>query len=177
MREITLLRMGHPLLLKMAEPIMEFGTPWLQELADDMFAAMHSDNGVGLAAPQIGESVRVVVLSYPDPNNKRGIPPIPTTVLINPVLTPVGIEQDEDWESCLSVPDMLGKVTRYRRLKYEAFDINGKPVSGEADGFHARLLQHECDHLDGRLYPTRILHTASFGFKKEIQMARDLGVL
>lgn len=177
MSEKTILRMGHPVLLKTAEPILEFGTSWLRELADDMFSAMHADKGVGLAAPQIGESVRVIVLAYPDPNNKRGVPPIPATVLINPILTPVGDEQEEDWESCLSVPGMIGKVPRYRRVHYEGFDINGNPIAGDADGFHARILQHECDHIDGRLYPTRILHSTSFGFKEEIQIARDLGVL
>lgn len=172
-----LLRMGHPILLKTAESITEFGTPWLGDLVEDMFAAMDAEKGVGLAAPQIGESVRVVVFAYPDPNNKRGVPPIPATVLINPVLTLVGNEQEDDWESCLSVPGLTGKVSRHKHLRYEGFDIDGNPFAREADGFHARILQHECDHLDGRLYPTRILNTTSFGFQDEIKLARDMGVL
>jgi len=173
----TLLRMGHPILLKSAEPIQEFGTLWLRDLADDMFAAMHAEKGVGLAAPQIGESVRIIVLAYPDPDNKRGIPPIPATVLVNPVLTFVGDEQEEDWESCLSVPGLIGKVPRYKNLRYDGCDMDGNPVNGEVEGFHARILQHECDHLDGKLYPTRIINSVSFGFKEEIEMAREMGVL
>lgn len=104
-------------------------------------------------------------------------PPIPATVLINPVLIPIGSELDEDSESCLSVPEMIGKVPRCRRVHYEGFDMNGNLVAGKADRFHARMLQHECDHINGSLHPTRILHAASFGFKDEIQIARDLGVL
>ena len=172
-----LLRMGHPTLLKVAEPVAAFGALWLRELVEEMVAVMDAEKGVGLAAPQIGESIRVIVFGYPDPNNKRGIPPIPATVLINPVLTMVGDEQEDDWEACLSVPGLIGKVPRYKRLQYAGFDVDGQPLSREAEGFHARILQHECDHLDGRLYPTRILSTTSFGFKEEIQLARDEGVL
>lgn len=173
----TLLRMGHPVLLKSAQPVSEFGTPWLKDLIREMWEAMHSDNGVGLAAPQIGESVRVIVLAYPDPNNKRGVPPIPPTVLINPVITPIGVDMEEAWESCLSVPGMTGKVPRYLRVRYCGFDIDGCQLSQEASGFHARILQHECDHLDGILYPARILHTKAFGFADEIQLAKDEGLL
>lgn len=162
-REI--LRMGDPRLLRRAEPVAAFDTPELSALIDDLLDTMRDADGAGLAAPQIGVNFRVVIFGtgeaiarYPD------APPVPRTVLINPVLRPLGPEQDEDWEGCLSVPGLRGIVPRYRSLRYQGFDQFGKPTDRTVDGFHARVVQHECDHLDGILYPMRVRDFARFGF-------------
>ncbi len=159
------LKMGDPLLYRKAEPVKGFNTPELDALIADMFDTMAALNGAGLAAPQIGVSQRVAIFSvelnprYPD------VEPVPTTVLINPILTPIGDEMEEGWEGCLSVPGLRGLVTRHRNLRYTGFDQHGKPIDRTVSGFHARVVQHECDHLDGILYPMRLRDIRLLGFE------------
>jgi peptide deformylase len=154
--------MGDPRLLAIARPVETFDTPELRRLVDDMKETMRVEGGVGLAAPQIGESLRVVVFGF-----DAGFPEaeaIPYTVLVNPVLTHLSEEICEDWEGCLSLPGLRGKVPRFTQLRYAGFDICGHSIERVAEGFHARVIQHECDHLDGILYPMRILDFRNFGF-------------
>jgi peptide deformylase len=158
------LKMGDPRLLEKAQPVEAFGTPQLLELIADMRDTMAHLNGAGLAAPQIGEPLRVVIFGvarnprYPDAEE------VPNTVLINPVITPLGDEMEEAWEGCLSVPGMRGLVPRFKRLRYRGFDESGNPIDRSVEGFHARVVQHEYDHLDGILYPMRIRDMSKFGF-------------
>lgn len=160
-----ILKMGHPVLLRQAEPVTVFDTEELRDLVADMFDTMEAANGAGLAAPQIGVSRRVVIFGvdanprYPDAE------PVPTTVLINPRIEVLVDEMEEDWEGCLSVPGMRGLVPRARRIRYQGYDPAGGLIVREADGFHARVVQHECDHLDGILYPSRIRDLSQFGFE------------
>jgi peptide deformylase len=160
-----ILRMGDPRLLRAARPVAAFDTPELHLLVADMFDTMHAANGAGLAAPQIGEDVQLVIFGtgtvnprYPD------APPVPRTVLLNPVIHPIGDEEDEDWEGCLSVPGLRGLVPRFTRIRYMGFDLFGEPVDRCVEGFHARVVQHEVDHLHGKLYPMRIRDFSKFGF-------------
>lgn len=156
--------MGDPVLLQKAVPVIAFDTPELHALIQDMQDTMAHMNGAGIAAPQIGVSLRVVIFGvgsnprYPDAEQ------VPYTVLINPTLTPVGDAQEDGWEGCLSVPGFRGVVPRYQRLHYTGFDQYGKPIDRLVSGFHARVVQHECDHLDGILYPMRIQDLTKFGF-------------
>ena len=158
------LRMGEPLLFAQAEPVIAFDTPELHALIQDMQDTMESMNGAGIAAPQIDVSLRVVIFGvgsnprYPDAEQ------VPYTVLINPVLTPVGEEMEDGWEGCLSVPGMRGVVPRFTRLHYTGFDQFGQTIDRLVSGFHARVVQHECDHLDGILYPMRIQDLTNFGY-------------
>lgn len=161
-REI--LKMGDPQLLRQAEPVREFGTPELARLVQDMFDTMHAANGAGLAAPQIGVNAQVVIFGFKQNLRYPEAPPVPETVLINPVITPLSSDKEEGWEGCLSVPGLRGMVPRWTRLHYEGADQFGNPVSRDADGFHARVVQHECDHLAGILYPMRIADMSRFGF-------------
>jgi peptide deformylase len=160
----TVLRMGDPILLQKAVPVEAFDTPELHALIQDMQDTMAHMNGAGIAAPQIGVSLRVVIFGvganprYPEAGQ------VPYTVLINPVLNPVGDEIEDGWEGCLSVPGMRGIVPRYQRLHYTGFDQYGNPIDRLVSGFHARVVQHECDHLDGILYPMRITNMANFGY-------------
>jgi len=158
------LRMGDPRLLQPARDVERFGTRELAELLADMRDTMHARDGAGLAAPQIGVPLRVVIFGlalnprYPDAE------PVPYTELVNPVLTPLTGDLEDGWEGCLSVPGFRGLVPRYTRLRYEGFDPAGKRIVRDVDGFHARVVQHECDHLDGILYPMRIRDLRDFGF-------------
>lgn len=161
-REI--LKMGDPRLLRQAESVTEFGTPELNALINDMFDTMYAANGAGLAAPQIGVNLQVVIFGFKQNLRYPDAPPVPETVLINPVLQPLSEEQEEGWEGCLSVPGLRGSVPRWTRLHYKGFDEEGNPISRNADGFHARVVQHECDHLAGILYPMRIKDFSRFGF-------------
>ena len=163
------LRMGDPRLLRVSRPVARFDDPRLRELLADMQDTMVHLNGAGLAAPQIGVDLRVVIFGtgeviprYPD------AAPIPRTVLINPVLDRIGNGEEEDWEGCLSVPGMRGVVPRWSRLRYRGLDEEGRPIDREASGFHARVVQHECDHLDGVLYPMRIRDFTRFGYVEEL---------
>lgn len=165
-REI--LRMGDPQLLRASVAVERFGTPELAALVDDMFDTMRAADGAGLAAPQIGVPLRVVIFGYADPDQRNprypDAPPIPQTVLINPVLQPLSDDLEDGWEGCLSVPGLRGVVPRHARLRYTGFDLHGQPIDRVADGFHARVVQHECDHLDGILYPMRVRDFSQFGF-------------
>jgi peptide deformylase len=161
-REI--LKMGDPRLLRIAEPVREFGTREMDELIADMFDTMHAANGAGLAAPQIGVNLQLVIYGFKDNQRYPDAPPVPETVLINPVLTPLSDEMDEQFEGCLSVPGLRGIVSRYTRLRYEGVDQFGQPILRDAEGFHARVVQHEVDHLLGILYPMRIRDFSRFGY-------------
>ncbi len=159
------LKMGDPLLYRQAEPVREFNTPDLDTLINDMFETLAALNGAGLAAPQIGVSQRVVIFSVESNPRYPDVEPVPTTVLINPLLTPIGNEMDDGWEGCLSVPGLRGLVGRYKQLRYTGFDQRGQPIDRTVSGFHARVVQHECDHLDGILYPMRLRDIRLLGFE------------
>jgi len=168
------LRMGDPRLWERSRPVQEFGTRELEELLKDMRDTMAHLNGAGLAAPQIGVPLRVVIFGVTANPRYPDIEPVPDTVLINPVLTPLSEEKEEGWEGCLSVPGMRGWVPRYRRLRYAGFDERGQRFERDVDGFHARVVQHEVDHLDGVLYPMRIRDMTKFGFIEELFPGADL---
>jgi len=161
-REI--LRMGDPRLLQIARPVAQFDTPALRALIGDMFDTMHAAGGVGLAAPQIGIDLQLVIFGFDHSERYPDAPPVPRTILLNPVITPRSDETEEGWEGCLSVPGMRGAVDRYTRIHYRGVDPAGAPIEREAEGFHARVVQHEVDHLLGRLYPSRITDFSKFGF-------------
>ena len=173
-----ILKMGDARLLRIAEPVQAFDTPELHALIADMRETMAAVNGAGLAAPQIGVNLQAVIFGstarnprYPDR------PLVPPTVLINPVITPLGPEEEEDWEGCLSVPGLRGVVPRWSRIRYTGFDAAGLLIDRTVDGFHARVVQHECDHLIGKLYPTRVRDFSRFGFTEvlfpDISAAED----
>jgi peptide deformylase len=162
-REI--LKMGDERLLRMAEPVKAFGTPELQALVDDMLETMAAVNGAGLAAPQLGVNLQVVIFGTGAINPRYPQEaPFPQTILINPVITPLDEEEQLGWEGCLSVPGMRAVVPRWQRIRYTGFDAQGQVIDRIADGFHARVVQHECDHLIGKLYPMRVRDFSQFGF-------------
>jgi peptide deformylase len=161
-REI--LRMGDPRLLRVSAPVTDFHDGSLQTLLQDMFETMRSADGAGLAAPQIGVLLRVVVFGFDGNERYPEAPPVPKTILINPQIEPLDDRMQDGWEGCLSVPGMRGVVPRHEAIRYRGFDENGRSFEREADGFHARVVQHECDHLDGILYPMRIRDLRAFGF-------------
>jgi len=166
--------MGDPRLLEKAAPLARFDTVELNELLADLRDTMAHLNGAGLAAPQIGVSVRVVIFGVKSNPRYPGIEEVPDTVLINPEIVPLGDELEEGWEGCLSVPGMRGWVPRWRRLRYTGFDQRGNLFEREVEGFHARVVQHECDHLDGILYPMRIRDFTKFGFNDALFPGQDL---
>jgi peptide deformylase len=155
-------------LYRKAEPVKGFNTSELDALIADMFDTMAALNGAGLAAPQIGVSQRVVIFSVESNPRYPDVEPVPTTVLINPLLTPIGDEMEEGWEGCLSVPGLRGLVTRHKSLRYTGFDQHGTPIDRTVTGFHARVVQHECDHLDGILYPMRLRDIRLLGFEEAL---------
>ena len=159
-----ILKMGDPRLLRVAQPVREFGTPELKTLIADMFETMAAANGAGLAAPQIGVDLQLVIFGYASNVRYPDAPPVPPTVLINPVIIALDEEVVDGWEGCLSVPGLRGVVPRHARIRYSGFDPEGRPMERKADGFHARVVQHECDHLIGRRYPTRMLDLTQFGY-------------
>lgn len=161
----NILKMGDPRLLRVAQPVTQFDTDELHLLISDLFETMHAANGAGLAAPQIGVDLQLVIFGtnqinprYPD------APLVPRTVLLNPVITPIGPDEESDWEGCLSLPGLRGMVPRFSHIRYTGFDQYGDAVERTVDGFHARVVQHECDHLTGTLYPMRIRDFTQFGF-------------
>jgi len=168
-----ILRIGHPLLLLKAEPVKEFNTPALDQLITDLFDTMLENDGAGIAAPQIGELLRVVVFEVDNNPRYKDKDPVPQTILINPVIEPLDGEMNDDWEGCLSVPDMRGLVPRYSHVKYTGYDPQGHVIEREVTDFHARVVQHECDHLDGVLYPQRIMDMRLFGYKDEIDEGKS----
>ena len=169
------LRIGDPQLRRHADAVDRFGDAALGTLITDMLDTMKACDGAGLAAPQVGVPLRVVIFGVDNNSRYPDAPPIPLTVLVNPEISPVGEVMDEGWEGCLSVPGMRGLVPRYTHIRYRGLDAEGKPVDRKADGFHARVVQHECDHLDGILYPDRIENRRMFGFIEELQAAGLLG--
>ena len=175
-REI--LKMGDTRLLRVAEPVVAFDTPDLHTLIIDMQETMAAVNGAGLAAPQIGVNLQLVIFGSTAINPRYpNRPLVPRTVLINPVITPLGAQEEEDWEGCLSVPGLRGLVPRWSRIRYTGFDEKGSPIDRTVEGFHARVVQHECDHLMGKLYPMRVRDFSQFGFTEvlfpEISAAED----
>ena len=162
------LRMGDPLLLQVAKPVEQFDTPELRELLVDMHDTMAALSGAGLAAPQIGVSLQVVIFGVGKNPRYPQAEEVPYTVLINPQLTPLSDAMEEGWEGCLSVPGMRGLVPRYTNLRYRGFDASGQPIDRTVSGFHARVVQHEVDHLNGVLYPMRIRDLRNFGFNEEL---------
>lgn len=160
----TILKMGDPRLLRVARPVERFGTSELRTLVADMFETMHSAQGAGLAAPQIGVDLALVIYGFQRNERYPEAPPVPETVLVNPHLEPIDEVEEEGWEGCLSVPGMRGVVPRFARIRYRGFDVDGRVIEREAEGFHARVVQHECDHLIGKLYPMRIRDFSRFGF-------------
>ena len=162
------LRMGDPRLLAVAEPVRQFGTAELASLVADMRDTMRDLNGAGLAAPQIGVGLRVVIFGMDHNPRYPEADPVPFTVLINPVLAPVGDDMEDGWEGCLSVPGMRGVVPRYKHLRYAGVDADGQPLDRTVSDFHARVVQHEVDHLDGILYPRRIRDLTQFGFTEAL---------
>jgi len=161
-REI--LKMGEPRLLRVANPVREFDTPELHALVADLFDTMAAAQGAGLAAPQIGVDLQVVIFGFEHNPRYPDRPPVPTTVLVNPLITPLAEDKVEAWEGCLSVPGLRGLVPRYARVRYRGWSAKGELIEREVDGFHAVVVQHECDHLIGRLYPTRMTDLTKFGF-------------
>lgn len=172
----TLLKMGDPRLLRAVRPVTEFNTDALHQLVADMHETMRAAHGAGLAAPQIGVDLQVVIFGS-DGSNPRypDRPLVPATVLINPVITPLGSEEELDWEGCLSVPGLRGRVPRWTHIRYNGFDPEGQPIERTASGFHARVVQHECDHLAGILYPMRMRDFTQFGFTEILFPGMDPG--
>lgn len=172
-REI--LKMGDPRLLRVARPVREFDTPALHALVRDLFDTMRAANGAGLAAPQIGVDLAVVIFGFARNERYPEAPSVPETVLVNPQIEPLGDEEEEGWEGCLSVPGLRGVVPRFARIRYSGFDVQGQRVEREAEGFHARVVQHECDHLIGKLYPMRVRDFTRFGFTSVLFPGLDAG--
>src|ERR1700739_201915 len=163
-REI--LKMGDEHLLRIAPPVPPemFDSPELWQLIDDMFQTMESVGGVGLAAPQIGVDLQLVIFGFDQSERYPDAPAVPRTILLNPMITPLSQDMEESWEGCLSVPGLRGVVSRFSMIRYHGFDQFGNPIDRVAEGFHARVVQHECDHLIGKLYPMRIHDFSKFGF-------------
>lgn len=174
-REI--LKMGDPRLLRVAPavPASMIGSDELDALIADMFDTMHDAGGVGLAAPQIGVDLQLVIFGFEHSERYPEAPEVPRTILLNPVITPLSQDMEEGWEGCLSVPSLRGVVSRYSLIRYQGVDPKGTPIDRRADGFHARVVQHECDHLIGRLYPSRITDFSRFGFTDVLFPGQDLG--
>ena len=161
-REI--LKMGHPILLEVAKPVEKFNTPELDSIIEDMIDTMRQNDGAGLAAPQIGLGMQLVIFGFDSNERYPEADQVPFTVLINPVITPIGDEEEDGWEGCLSVPGLMGVVPRFKKIRYQGKDQHGNEIDREVDGFHARVVQHECDHLIGKLYPMRIRDFSQFGY-------------
>ena len=161
-REI--LKMGHPTLLEVAKPVEKFNTPELDSMIEDMIDTMRENDGAGLAAPQIGLGMQLVIFGFDSNERYPEADQVPFTVLINPLITPIGDEEEDGWEGCLSVPGLMGVVPRFKKIRYQGKDQHGNEIDREVDGFHARVVQHECDHLIGKLYPMRIRDFSQFGY-------------
>jgi peptide deformylase len=168
------LRMGDPLLLRRSAEVEAFDTPQLRALLEDMRDTMEELNGAGLAAPQIGVPMRVVIFGVKSNPRYPDVEEVPETVLINPVLEMIGSDMEEGWEGCLSVPGLRGIVPRFKRLRYRGFDDRGEPIDRTVEGFHARVVQHECDHLDGILYPMRMKDLSRLGFVDVLFPGQDI---
>ncbi|WP_413208391.1 peptide deformylase [Rhodospirillum sp. A1_3_36] len=184
---LKIARMGTPVLAGVAKPVADPTAPEIVRLVEDMRETLADSGGVGLAAPQVHVPLRLVIFHVPSSRTGEGEGAIPETVLINPVITPLSAgrpegegeagadEMAEDWEGCLSLPGLTGRVPRHTHIRYDGVDLTGAPISREAKGFHARVVQHECDHLDGILYPMRMTDMAEFGFVEEMRKALASG--
>jgi peptide deformylase len=171
-----ILKMGDPRLLRVAQPVAQFDTDEIHLLVSDMFETMRAVNGAGLAAPQIGVDLQLVIFGTDAPNPRYpDAPPVPRTVLLNPLITPIGSDEEEDWEGCLSVPGLRGVVPRWSKIRYTGFDPYGEPLDRIVEGFHARVVQHECDHLAGKLYPMRVRDFSKFGYTDVLFPGLDAG--
>ena len=171
-----ILKMGDPRLLRVAQPVGQFDTDEIHLLVSDMFETMRAVNGAGLAAPQIGVDLQLVIFGTDAPNPRYpDAPLVPRTVLLNPVITPIGSEEEEDWEGCLSVPGLRGVVPRWSKIRYTGFDQYGDAIDRTVEGFHARVVQHECDHLVGKLYPMRVRDFSRFGYTDVLFPGLDAG--
>lgn len=170
------LRLGDPRLLEVSSEVSDFSSPELNSLIEDMFDTMAAEDGAGLAAPQIGTGLRVVIFGFENNPRYPDIETVPRTILINPKITPMSEEQEDGWEGCLSVPGMRGVVSRYCHIRYSGFDAAGNAFEVEASGFHARVVQHECDHLDGIIYTHRLTDPRRFGFTDELLSSGQLSV-
>lgn len=170
-----ILKMGDPRLLRVAQPVRTFDVPELHELISDMFETMHAADGAGLAAPQIGVDLALVIFGFGRNARYPDAPPVPETVLINPKIVALDELMEEGWEGCLSVPGLRGVVPRHARIRYTGFDPRGNAIEREAEGFHARVVQHECDHLIGMLYPMRVRDFTRFGFTEVLFPELDGG--
>ena len=171
-----ILKMGDPRLLRVAQPVTDFNSDALHLLVRDLFETMAAVNGAGLAAPQIGVDLQLVIFGSEAPNPRYPQAPlVPRTVLCNPVVTPVGTEEEEGWEGCLSVPGLRGVVPRWRKVRYTGFDPYGDPIDRTVEGFHARVVQHECDHLIGKLYPMRVRDFTRFGYTEVLFPGLEAG--
>ncbi len=170
---LEIVRAGHPALRQIAQPIDDLTDPKIAQLVSDMIETMDQAGGVGLAAPQVAVPLRLVIFMVPDRrlSGDPEDPPQPLTTLINPVITPLGDDQDEGWEGCLSLPGMRGLVPRWRRIHYRGVGLDGTAIERTVAGFHARVVQHECDHLDGRLYPSRMTDLGTLGFVEAFAQA------
>lgn len=169
------LRLGDPRLLKVASEVSEFNNPQLDALIQDMFDTMEAEDGAGLAAPQIGASLRIVIFGFDTNPRYPDSDALPKTILINPTITALTDKKEDDWEGCLSVPGMRGMVTRSSNIRYTGFDASGAAIDVKAEGFHARVVQHECDHLDGIIYTQRLSDPLKFGFTEELIHSGQLG--
>jgi peptide deformylase len=172
----TVLRLGDPRLLKVADEVRHFNNPKLDALIEDMLDTMKAEDGVGLAAPQIGVDLRIAIFGFDNNPRYPDKSAIPYTVLINPRITQVSDDKEDGWEGCLSVPGMRGVVSRYRHIRYTGFDATGKAIDVHASGFHARVVQHECDHLDGIIYTHRLADLLKFGFTEELLSSGQLNI-
>jgi peptide deformylase len=170
-REI--LKMGDARLLRVAQPVLDFGGAALAALVADMKDTMLAANGAGLAAPQIGVDLQLVIFGFERNQRYPDAEPVPYTVLCNPRIEPLGLDQEDGWEGCLSVPGLRGKVPRFARIRYTGVGPDGRLIDREASGFHARVVQHECDHLIGRLYPTRMRDLTQLGYTSVLFPALD----
>ncbi|VVN29325.1 Peptide deformylase [Pseudomonas fluorescens] len=172
-----ILKMGDERLLRIAPPVPEhlLGSAELQQLITDMFETMHHVGGVGLAAPQIGVDLQLVIFGFEHSERYPDAEAVPQTILLNPVITPLSSETEEGWEGCLSVPGLRGVVPRFTRISYSGIDAEGNLIERVAEGFHARVVQHECDHLIGRLYPSRIQDFSRFGYTEVLFPGLDIG--
>ena len=172
-----ILKMGDARLLRVAQPVTTFDTDTLHLLVSDLIDTMRVANGAGLAAPQIGVDLQVVIFGTGSPNPRYpDAPVVPRTVLVNPVITPFGIDEEMAWEGCLSVPGLRGLVPRFASIRYTGFDQYGDAVDRTVSGFHARVVQHECDHLLGKLYPMRMRDFSQFGYTDVLFPGSDVSV-
>jgi peptide deformylase len=171
----TVLKMGDPRLLRIARPVETFSTPALRALIDDLFDTMRATDGVGIAAPQIGVDLQVVIFGFEQNPRYPEEVGVPQTILINPQIQPLTDQEEEAWEGCLSVPGLRGVVPRPVRVRYTGFDVDGNLIDRKVDGFHARVVQHECDHLIGRLYPTRMRDLTRFGYTEVLFPGQAMG--